>query len=125
MGVITKQQAFAILRGNRMFSTNTGVYVPTSTKWPGVKYADLFNPAGINLTNAGAATPVYPYIPGSGDPASQVFTLIQNNATIEDGTTNLFVKIVTNGGNINTNTQLQSFERDYHKTGAHLQKKLK
>lgn len=125
MGVITKQQAFAILRGNRMFTSNTGVYLPTSTRWPGVKYSDLFNPAGINLTNAGAATPVYPYIPGSGDPDSQVFTLIQNSDTIEDGATSLFIPIVTNGGNINTLTTLQTFERDYHKTGAHLQKKLK
>jgi hypothetical protein len=125
MGVITKQQAFAILRGNQMFLTNVGVYVPISTRWPGVKYADLFNSSGINLTNASATTPVYPYVPGSGDPGAHVFSLIQNNLTIEDASNGVFVPIVTNGGDINNNTLLQTFERNYHKTGAHLQKKLK
>jgi len=126
MGVITKQQATAILKGVRMFSTSAGVTVQTSVKWNGVFYKDLFNPAGINLTNAAAATPVYPYVPGSGDPASQVFTLNTSTTdTIIDATTSNNVLIMYNGGNINTTANLQAFERDYHLTGLRIQKKLK
>lgn len=123
MGAITKQQAFAIFRGNRMFTGANEDFVPTSVKWPGVKYQDLFNPAGINLTNSGATTPVYPYIPGSGNPPLQVFTLIQNSDPIFNAAE--FVPIVTNGGDFNVNNILDKYERDYHRTGAHLQKKLK
>lgn len=123
MGVITKQQAFAILRGNRMFTGANETFVPASIKWPGVKYEDLFNPAGINLTNSGATTPVYPYIPGSGNPSSQVFTLIQNSDPIYTGS--VFTPIVTTGGDFNLDNIINKYERDYHRTGAHLQKKLK
>lgn len=125
MGAITNQQALAIMRGNRMFITTTGPSLPSSTKWSGVTYKDLLNPAGINLTNSGAGSPVYPYVPGSADPPSQVFTIIKNSSTIVDGTTSVTKIIYQSGGNINSTATLQAFEADYHKTGAHLQKKLK
>lgn len=123
MGVITKQQAFAVLKGMRLFSTSTGVTSLVSTRFPGIKWNDLYNPSGIDLVNAALLT--YPYVPGSGDPALQTFSNVEGLDTIQDGTTGGTVFIIREGGNINTNVTLQPFERDYHKTGTKLQKKLK
>jgi len=126
MPQITKQQSIAIFKGMRMYQTAGAVTTNVSTRWPGVQYSDLFNPSGINLTNSSAATPVYPYIPGTGDPASQVFTqLTSSTTTIFDSTISLNVLILYNGGDLNGNGGLSAFEKDYHKTGLKIQKKIK
>lgn len=123
MGVITKQQAFAVLKGMRLFSTSAGVTSLVSTRFPGIKWNDLYNSAGIDLLNAAGLT--YPYVPGAGDPALQNFSNVIGLDTIVDGTTSETVFIIREGGNINTTATLQPFERDYHRTGTKLQKKLK
>lgn len=125
MGAISKEQAIAILRGNRLYATSAGIRTLTSIKWSGISYKDLFNPSGINLTAANITTPVYPYIPGTADPASQVISVVTDLSTITDSVTFETVLILQNGGDLNTIANLQPVENDYHLTGNKLRKKLK
>lgn len=119
MPAITRQQVLTIGRGTVLFGANKG-------QWPGINPVTLFTPS-LNLNNSAAGTPVSPYLPGSGDPAAQTFTIIADpSTTIVDSVTSNNVSISRNGGNFQTaNATLQQYERDYHNSGVILQKKLK
>lgn len=119
MPAITRQQVFTIGRGTILFGANKG-------RWPGINPVTLFT-TNLNLTDANAGTLVSPYLPGSGNPAAQTFTIIADpSTTIVDSVTSANVSISRNGGNFQTsNVTLQQYERDYHNSGVILQKKLK
>jgi hypothetical protein len=125
MPLISLFQILAVTKGIQLYG---GSYI----KWPGVRYSDLLNSSGINLTNSAAATPVYPYIPGTGDPplmnSANAFVRATNGTqTVNDGANQLL--IISNGGNLDGFSGGQIFlsdtEKNYHKTGMVIFKKIK